>query len=85
MTSRLRDVFALSLGTYLVLLGMLFFADSAGVWRIGTAGLVEGGVGIGLLMLGVLSMLAELRVRRFARRLSRTFGHVRSAGGMARR
>lgn len=79
MTSRLRDVFALSLGTYLALLGALLLVDSTGLRYIGGAGLVEGGVGIGLIILGVLAMLAALRVRRFARRLSRTFGHVHSA------
>ncbi len=79
MTSRLGDVFALSLGTYLALLGALVLVDSAGVHRIGTLRLVEGGLGIGLIILGVLSMLAAMRVRKFARQLSRTFGHVRSA------
>ncbi|MEI6136229.1 MAG: cell wall-active antibiotics response protein LiaF [Chloroflexota bacterium] len=79
MTSRLRDVLALSLGTYLSLLGVLFFLDSAGVWPLGVAGLVEGSIGIALIILGVLAMLASLRVRRFARRMSRTFGHVHSA------
>jgi len=79
VTSRLRDVFALSLGTYLALLGVLFFVDSAGVHPIGAPGLVEASAGIALIILGVLSMLAELRVRRFARRMSRTFGHVHSA------
>ncbi len=79
MTSRLRDVFALSLGTYLALLGGLFFLDSAGVFPVGPGRLVEGAFGIALIILGVLSMLAAMRVRRFARRLGRTFGHVRSA------
>ncbi len=79
MTSRLRDVFMLSLGTYLALLGVLFLLDSTGLWAVGPSGLAEGSVGIGLVILGVLSMLAAMRVRRFARRLSRTFGHVRSA------
>jgi len=79
VTSRLRDVFALSLGTYLALLGVLLFVDSTGLWPVGPGRLIEGGLGIALILLGTLSMLAEMRVRRFARRLSRTFGHVRSA------
>lgn len=79
MTSRLRDVLTLSIGTYLLLVGALLLLDSSGLHPLGVGRLFEGALGIALILLGVLSMLAEWRVRRFARRLSRTFGHVRSA------
>lgn len=79
MTSRLRDVLALSVGLYLLAFGGLLLLDSSGLHPIGVVGLVEGGVGLALIALGVLSLMAAMRVRRFARRLSRTIGHVRSA------
>jgi predicted membrane protein len=83
MTSRLRDVLPLTIGAYLVLLGVLFGLDSLGIRDIGAAGLVEGAFGLALIALGVLSILAAIRVRRFSRRLRRAFGHVRSADGWA--
>ncbi|MEX2373494.1 MAG: cell wall-active antibiotics response protein LiaF [Dehalococcoidia bacterium] len=80
MTSRLRDVLSITIGLYLIALGALFAVDSSGLHDIGVAGLVEGAVGLALIALGVLSWLAAVRARRFTRRLSRAFGHVRSAG-----
>ncbi len=80
MTSRLRDVLGLTVGLYLVALGGLVALDSSGVRDIGTAGLIEGAIGLALIALGVLSWLAAMRARRFARRLSRAIGHVKSAG-----
>jgi hypothetical protein len=80
MTSRLRDVFALTVGLYFIALGGLFLLDTTGVRPIGTAGMIEGAVGLALIALGILSWLAAIRARRFARRLSRAFGHVHSAG-----
>jgi len=80
VTSRLRDVLAITVGLYLIAIGILFGIDSMGVRYIGVAGMVEGAIGLALIALGVLSLLAAIRARRFARRLSRAFGHVRSAG-----
>ncbi len=81
MTSRLRDVLSVTVGAYLCALGLLLFVDEAG-WRdLGARGLVEAGVGLFLIALGVLSILAEVRARRVRRRLSQTFGHIRSADG----
>ncbi|MCK9486941.1 MAG: cell wall-active antibiotics response protein LiaF [Dehalococcoidia bacterium] len=80
MSSRLRDVLGLTVGLYLVAVGLLFALDSSGAREIGGAGLIEGAVGLALIALGVLSWLAAMRARRFARRLSRAIGHVRSAG-----
>lgn len=78
MTSRLRDVFAVTVGLYLIAVGLLFVLDSTGLRPIGAAGLVEGAAGLALIALGVLAILAAVRVRRVSRRLSRAFGHVRS-------
>ncbi|MCK9495141.1 MAG: cell wall-active antibiotics response protein LiaF [Dehalococcoidia bacterium] len=79
-TSRLRDVLALTVGLYLIAVGILFAIDSTGLRPLGTPSLVEGAAGLALVALGILSLLAAMRARRFARRLSRAFGHVRSAG-----
>lgn len=79
-TSRLRDVLALTVGLYLVALGGLIMLDTTGVRALGVWSIVEGAVGLALVALGILSLLAAMRARRFARRLSRAFGHVRSAG-----
>ena len=46
---------------------------------MGAGHIVQGAVGLALVVLGVLSLLAAMRVRRVARRLSRAIGHVRSA------
>lgn len=79
MTSRLRDVLALTIGLYLIAVGALFMLDTTGVHPIGGRGLAMGAIGLALIALGILSMMAAIRARRFARRLSRAFGHVRSA------
>ncbi|MBM3139821.1 MAG: hypothetical protein FJZ92_06280 [Chloroflexi bacterium] len=81
MTSRLRDVLPLTLGSYIVAVGALLLVDSLGLVVIGNGGLVEGAVGLAAIALGVLAILADLRVRRFRRRLRRAIGHVRSAEG----
>lgn len=81
MTSRLRDVLSVTVGAYLCALGFMLLADASG-WRdIGTRGLIEAGVGLFFIALGVLAILAEVRARRVRRRLSQTFGHIRSADG----
>ena len=80
MTSRLRDVLSLTVGLYLIALGGLFVLDSTGARNLRGADLVEGAIGLALVALGILSGLAAMRARRFARRLSRAFGHVKSAG-----
>ncbi len=79
MTSRLRDVLGVTVGLYLIALGALFLVDSTGVHTLGAGSLILGAFGLALVALGVLIFLAALRVRHFTRRLSRTFGHVRSA------
>ena len=81
MSSRLRDVLPLTIGAYAVALGVLFLIDSLGLRRIGDAGLAEGAFALLLIAVGVLAVLAALRVRRFRRRLRRAIGHVRSAEG----
>ena len=80
MTSRLHDVLTLTVGAYILLLGGLFLLDSTGTVEISRGGLVEGAVGLALVALGVLAILAALRVRRFSRRLRRAIGHVRGTG-----
>ena len=80
MSSRLRDVLGLTVGLYLIAVGGLFALDSTGARHIGLGGLIEGAFGLALIALGILSWLAAMRARRFTRRLSRAFGHVRSAG-----
>lgn len=81
MTSRLRDVLNVTIGAYLCAMGLLLFADESGWREIGVGGLVEGGFGLFFVALGVLAILAEGRARRVRRRLSQTFGHIRSAEG----
>lgn len=80
MTSRLRDVLSITVGLYLIALGVLFAVDTAGVRDLGVSGMIEAAVGLALIALGILSWMAAMRARRFARRLSRAFGHVHSAG-----
>lgn len=80
MTSRLHDVLTLTVGVYILLLGGLFLLDSTGTVEISRGGMVEGAVGLALVALGVLAILAALRVRRFSRRLRRAIGHVRGTG-----
>lgn len=81
MTSRLRDVLPLTVGSYLVVLGAVFLLDSTGVREIGRAGMVEAAAGLAMVAFGVLGVLASLRLRRVSRRMRRAFGHVRSAEG----
>ncbi|MDP2326667.1 MAG: cell wall-active antibiotics response protein LiaF [Dehalococcoidia bacterium] len=78
MSSRLRDVLAVTVGLYLVAVGALISLHTTGARHIGVPGLVEGAGGLFLIALGVLAMLAAWRARRFARQLSRAFGHVHS-------
>jgi hypothetical protein len=78
MTSRLQDVLPVTVGLYLVALGAIFAIDSFGIVAIGAAGLIEAAVGLALIALGILAILAWIRVRRFSRRLQRAFGHVHS-------
>ncbi len=79
MTSRLRDVLPVTVGLYLISVGAVFGLDSFGVVEIGVAGLIEAAVGLALIALGVLAILAWIRVRRFSRRLHRAFGHVQAS------
>jgi predicted membrane protein len=79
MSSRLRDVLPLTIGAYLIALGVLFSIDSFGIRSIGVGSMIEAAVGLWLVALGVLAVMAALRVRRFSRRLRRTIGHVRSS------
>lgn len=80
MSSRLRDVLPVTVGLYLMAVGVVFAIDSFGVVEIGVAGIIEAAVGLALIALGVLAVLAWIRVRRFSRRLQRSFGHVHSGG-----
>jgi lia operon protein LiaF len=83
MTSRLHDVLTLTVGGYLLLLGVLFLLDSTGTIDISRGDLVLGAIGLALIALGVLAILAAIRVRRFSRRLRRAVGHVRGTGDWA--
>ena len=76
MTSRLHDVLTLTVGGYLLLLGVLFLLDSTGTIDISRGDLVLGAIGLALIALGVLAILAAIRVRRFSR-------HVRGTGDWA--
>lgn len=78
MTSRLRDVVTVTAGIYLLLLGGIFMLDTTGVRGFGVTGYLGAAFGLALIAFGVLSVLAAIRVRRFARRLRRTIGHFRS-------
>jgi len=78
VTSRLQDVLPLTVGLYLIAVGVVFGLDSFGVVDVGVVGMVEAAVGLALVALGVLATLAWIRVRRFSRRLQRSFGHVHS-------
>lgn len=82
MTSRLVDVLPITLGSYLVLLGGVLLLDSTGVVSLGPWSLVGAAFGLALIVLGVLSVLAAWRVRRFSRRLRRLVGHVQAGSGM---
>jgi hypothetical protein len=78
MTSRLQDVLPVTVGLYLIAVGVVFAIDSFGVIEIGVLGMIEAAVGLALVALGVLAILAWIRVRRFSRQLHRAFGHVHS-------
>lgn len=78
MSSRLQDVLPVTVGVYLIAIGVVFAIDSFELVDIGVGGMIEAAVGLGLIALGVLAILAWIRVRRFSRRLQRAFGHVRS-------
>jgi cell wall-active antibiotic response 4TMS protein YvqF len=82
MSSRLIDVLPVTLGSYLVLLGGVLLLDSTGVRHLGPWDIVAAAFGLALVAMGVLSILAALRVRRFSRRLRRTVGHVEGGWGM---
>lgn len=80
MTSRLQDVLPVTVGLYLIAVGVVFAIDSFGLVDIGVAGMIEAAVGLALIALGILAILAWIRVRRFSRRLQLAFGHVHSGG-----
>ncbi|MSP22842.1 MAG: hypothetical protein EXR66_07510 [Dehalococcoidia bacterium] len=82
MTSRLIDVLPVTLGSYMVLLGVVLLLDSTGVRSLGLTGILGAALGLGLVALGVLAILAAWRVRRFSRRLRRTVGHVEAASDL---
>lgn len=83
MTARARDAVPLTAGAYLIALGAVFLVDSTGVHSIDAGGLIGAAVGLALIALGVLALLAWLRVRHVARRLHRAIGDVRSVSGWA--
>ena len=64
MSSRLRDVLSLTVGLYLIAVGILIALHTTGTRDIGIAGLVEGAIGLFLIALGILAMLAAWRARR---------------------
>ncbi len=82
MTSRLIDVLPVTVGSYLILLGGVFLLDTTGVRPLSAWGLAGAAFGLALVALGVLSILAALRVRRFSRRLRRAVGHVEGGWGL---
>lgn len=82
MTSRLIDVLPVTLGSYLVLLGGVLLLDTTGVLPLGGWAIAGAAFGLALMALGVLSVLAALRVRRFSRRLRRAVGHVQGGAGL---
>jgi hypothetical protein len=82
MTSRLVDVLPITIGTYLILLGAIFLLDSTGTRHLGGWGLLGSAFGLALVTLGVLSVLAAWRARRFSRRLRRVVGHVEGGSGL---
>jgi predicted membrane protein len=82
MTARLGDVLPVTVGSYLLLLGLIFLLDSTGARPLGVAGLIGSAFGLALIVLGVLATLAAWRVRRFSRRLRRAIGHLQATSGM---
>ncbi len=81
MSARARDVLPLTVGAYLLLLGIILLIDSTGLRSLGVAGLVGAAFGLAFVAFGVLAILAALRLRHFRRRLRRAVGHVRSTSG----
>lgn len=79
MSYRLSFVLPVTLGLYLIFLGAVLLADSTGARPLGVPGVAGSAVGLALMAMGVLTVLAGWRARRFTRRLRRAFGHVRSA------
>lgn len=78
MSWRAKDVLPLSVAAYLVALGALYLLDSTGMRSYGIAGSIGVAVGLAFVWAGTLAFIAAWRVRRFARRLRRAIGHVRS-------
>ncbi|MBX7111796.1 MAG: cell wall-active antibiotics response protein [Dehalococcoidia bacterium] len=78
MSWRAKDVLPLSIAAYLVALGGLYLLDSLGIRSYGVAGSIGVAVGLAFIWAGILAFIAAWRVRRFARRLRRAIGHVRS-------
>ena len=79
VSTRARDVVPLSIGSYLVLYGLILLLDAHGVITIGIAGAIGSAFGLAFVGLGVLAVTAAWRVRRVSRRLRRAIGHVRSS------
>ena len=79
MSYRLSFVLPVTLGLYLLFLGAVLLVDSTGAWPLGVPGVAGSAIGLALIAMGVLTVLAGWRARRFTRRLRRAFGHVRSA------
>lgn len=82
MTSRLIDVLPITVGTYLILLGGVLLLDTTGARPLSGWAIAGAAFGLALVALGVLSVLAAMRVRRFSRRLRRTVGHVEGGWGL---
>lgn len=82
MTSRLIDVLPVTAGSYLVLLGGVLLLDSTGARALSGWDIFGAVLGLALIAIGVLCVLAAMRVRRFSRRLRRTIGHVEGGWGL---
>ncbi|MBM4415177.1 MAG: hypothetical protein FJ035_02705 [Chloroflexi bacterium] len=78
MSWRAKDVLPITVGAYLVALGLVALLDSSGARHLGAAGIAGAAVGFACIAFGALATIAAWRVRRFSRRLRRAFGHVRS-------
>lgn len=78
MSWRAKDVLPLTVAGYLIILGAIYLVDSLGLHSFGIAGSIGAAVSLAVMGAGVLSFIAAWRVRRFARRLRRAIGHVRS-------
>ncbi len=78
MSWRAKDVLPITVGAYLVALGLVALLDSSGARPLGAAGIAGAAIGLACIALGALATIAAWRVRRFTRRLRRAIGHVRS-------